>query len=121
MILRFRYQVLILWLFLVILIGQTYKWSLSVLSNEVALSILPYFPDTAISLLTFSANRGLSAAHHNLGITYHDGEYCMRDDRKAFGMFLRAAQLGFVRAQVTVGDLYREGIGTAPDREKAKE
>ncbi|MGH8612737.1 MAG: serine/threonine-protein kinase [Gammaproteobacteria bacterium] len=42
-----------------------------------------------------------------------------RDDRKAFGLFLRAAEQGHAQAQYHLGQMYGRGRGTTQDYEKA--
>ncbi len=53
-----------------------------------------------------SAKKGYAPAQHQMGIYYQEGKHVEKDLEKAAKWFLRAAEQGYVDAQVNLGDLH---------------
>src|ERR1700684_4547516 len=60
------------------------------------------------------ASSGSAAAQYLLGRIYDYGAGVPEDDAKAALWYRRAAEQGYVRAQVRLGDLYFSGQGGVP-------
>ncbi len=60
-------------------------------------------------------------AYNNLATLYMEGQGVPKDQRKAFELFKKAAELGDARAQVNVGVMYAWGEGIVHDKMKAHE
>ena len=57
----------------------------------------------------------------HIGIMYHYGEGCEKNDQKAFELFEKSAKQGNIAAQYDVGLYYDFGYGVKQDYEKAIE
>lgn len=68
-----------------------------------------------------SAECGLAASMHMLGLMYFSGDYVEENKAEAFQWILKAAELGLAIAIGDVGTMYRDGNGIAQDINKAIE
>lgn len=74
----------------------------------------------AVGLYEEAAAMGSAAAMYQLGMIYTEGlPGYARDEGRALQHFLRAADNGYPKAQVTVGRMYAVGKGAPQDLEKA--
>ncbi len=78
--------------------------------------------DTAslsIKELTTLAEQGDAEAQLNLGNRYKDGNEVKQDIKKALEWYEKSAEQGLTRAQNITGIMYLQGIGVAPEPQKA--
>ena len=59
--------------------------------------------------------------HNNLAALYMEGQGVEKDQKKAFELFKKAAQMGDSSAQINVGMIYAWGEGIVHDKMKAHE
>ncbi|KAM0683036.1 hypothetical protein MDAP_001449 [Mitosporidium daphniae] len=69
----------------------------------------------ALSWLNRAAQNDLGAALYCLGVCYHDGLGCAKDEIKAFALYKRAADQGLSRAFGILGYCFGEGFGVEKD------
>lgn len=112
--------------------------SLSLLTNITSLSAekkAPIFIQAAIlyeantpmqdhaKAITFyeqAMEGGMPEAMHNLGLKYEEGEGIEKNEKLAFDLYLRAAKLGFSKAQIDLAKCYLQGIGCNADIPQAE-
>ena len=76
--------------------------------------------DVAAKWLIEPANSGYVAAQYMMGIIYLDGtKKIIKNERRAFEWFSKAAELGDAPSQGSLGWLYQQGHGTEKDLDKA--
>ena len=63
---------------------------------------------------------GDADAQYNLGIMYDNGRGVIKDEMKAFALYLKAAEQGNASAQYNVGSMYYEGRGVLKSYSKAR-
>lgn len=73
----------------------------------------------ALSWLTKASDSGLPQALYCLGICYHDGFGCAKDEIRAFHLYKQAADRGLSRAYGILGYCYGEGFGIEKDHIKS--
>ncbi len=76
-------------------------------------------PEEAIELNQRAVDLGYLGGYHNLGNHYRRGDGVERDHKKAFALFLHAAENGHAEDAYNVGNMYRKGQGVAKDLDKA--
>ena len=60
-------------------------------------------------------------ACYYLAIMYDEGKGVQKDQKKAFDLYMKAANLGHSTSQYNVGVSYLKGEGVQPDKREAKE
>ena len=60
-------------------------------------------------------------AAHNLGMAYREGKEVEQDFTKSLSLLMLAAEEGYVGDERLIAEMYEEGMGTVPDKEKALE
>lgn len=73
----------------------------------------------ALKCFQTAYDMGHSGAMYNLGYMYENGEGVVRDTRKAFDWYLKAANYGDVEAMSMVADRYLLGNGVSENRSEA--
>ena len=67
------------------------------------------------------AKSGDADSQYKLGCMYYAGCEIKQDYKKAFDLFMKAAEQGYPAAQHQLGDMYSDGIGIEKDNKKAAE
>ena len=68
-----------------------------------------------------AAEQGNTAAQHNLGVMYENGEGVRQDDAEAVRWYRQAAAQGLAQAQYNLGVEYETGRGVRQDLALAQE
>lgn len=74
---------------------------------------------TAYNYIKEAADKGVATAYHCIGCMYRYGNKGLeKDEREGYRWFLKAAQKGYISAQVVVAEMLHKGIGVEINEEE---